>query len=155
MSDFLDNHAAKGQDHLDERETPPTTTDVCPVCQRSLTAEPTKLRTLFRCQDCPMGRMMCHSCVLRDHHSRPFDRIRRWSPEDECWDKVSTADLGHVVYLGRLVILDAEDSWAPDLVRDGIVEKFYVTDLSDQDHVFDNCMASIRRAERVGLALLL
>ncbi|KAK9804152.1 hypothetical protein WJX73_005604 [Symbiochloris irregularis] len=48
----------------------------------------------------------------------------------------------------RLVILDADDSWASELVDAGIVEKFYVTDLSDQDTVFDNCMAGIRRAER-------
>ena len=51
----------------------------------------------------------------------------------------------------RLVILDADDSWATELVDEGIVEKFYVTDLSDQDTVFENCMAGIRRAERVGL----
>ena len=101
MGDFLDRHATQAQDYLDERETPPTTTDVCPVCQRSLKSETPSLRTLFRCQDCPMGQMMCHTCVLKDHHSRPFDRLRRWSPEEECWEKVSTADLGHVVYLGH------------------------------------------------------
>lgn len=49
----------------------------------------------------------------------------------------------------RLVILDAEDSWAPELLEAGIIDKFYVTDLSDQDTVFDNCMAGIRKAERV------
>lgn len=47
--------------------------------------------------------------------------------------------------------MDADDSWAADLVDTGVVEKFYVTDLSDQDTVFDNCMAGIRRAERVSL----
>ena len=49
--------------------------------------------------------------------------------------------------------MDADDSWAPELVAAGIVEKFYITDLSDQDFVFENCMAGIRRAERVNTSL--
>ena len=101
MADFLDNHAAQAQDYFDERETPPTSINFCPCCQRSLLSEPTSLRTLFRCQDCPMGQMMCHVCMLKEHHSRPSDRIRRSSPQGECWEKVTSADLGHVLYLGH------------------------------------------------------
>ena len=48
-----------------------------------------------------MAQMMCHLCMLKDQHSRPFDRIRCWSPQEECWEKVTSADLGHVVYLGH------------------------------------------------------
>ena len=62
----------------------------------------------------------------------------------------SAVSCNTITVVCRLVILDAEDSWAPALVDAGIIEKFYVTDLSDQDSVFANCMASIRRAERVG-----
>ncbi|RPD67803.1 hypothetical protein L226DRAFT_474379 [Lentinus tigrinus ALCF2SS1-7] len=86
---------------MDLRESPPDVQDVCPVCQRRLDREPASMRSLFRCQDCPMGVTMCHACILHDHRARPFDRIRRWSTEDECWVKTSTAELGHVVYLGH------------------------------------------------------
>ena len=55
----------------------------------------------------------------------------------------------------RLVILDAEDSWAKELVEAGIIDNFSPTDLSDQDTVFDICMAGIRRTERVRGAIML
>lgn len=71
------------------------------MCNEQLATEEARFRTLFKCQDCPMALTACRACVLQDHRGRPFDRIRRWSPEDECWEKLSTADLGHVVYLGH------------------------------------------------------
>ncbi len=101
MGDFLDNHAANVQGQLDDREVPPSSLHACPVCEKELAQEEHPFRTLFQCQDCPMSLTACRACVLQDHRARPFDRIRRWSVEDECWEKVSTADLGHVVYLGH------------------------------------------------------
>ena len=101
MGDFLDHHAARVQDYLDEREAPPEVMNVCAVCKQDINTQPREFRSLFRCQDCPFGSTMCYTCIRQDHAVRPFDRLRRWSVEDECWERVTTAELGHVVYLGH------------------------------------------------------
>ncbi|KAI0699067.1 hypothetical protein C8T65DRAFT_581590, partial [Cerioporus squamosus] len=144
MGDFLDNHAANVQGYLDEREAPPAGMDNCPVCNKVLADEEPILRTLFQCQDCPMSATACRACVLQDHRARPFDRIRRWSPEDECWEKVSTADLGNVVYLGHgsgccPKILKHDDGTPDPQSRTRIITVLHEHGLVDMPFVFCIC----------------
>ena len=101
MGDFLDHHAARAQEYMDEREAPPDLTTVCTVCHQDINSQSAEFRTVFRCQDCPMGATMCYSCIVRDHSGCHFDRIRQWSVQEECWVRVTMAQLGHVVYLGH------------------------------------------------------
>lgn len=104
MGDFLERHGEIAQDALDEREPPPTQEDHCPECDRLLHAgkiQDNADAALYRCQDCPFGPIMCRLCVLKDHRSRPFDRIRRWSVEDQCWVKTTLPQLGYVMFVGH------------------------------------------------------
>ncbi|TFK85198.1 hypothetical protein K466DRAFT_495221, partial [Polyporus arcularius HHB13444] len=94
---------------LDDREQPPPCLDKCPACRRDLVPGDAHLRpegpqlsdTLYKCQDCPLASPMCRDCVVRDHRTRPLDRIRRWRLDAKFWDKVSLAALGHAIYLGH------------------------------------------------------
>ena len=51
----------------------------------------------------------------------------------------------------RSVILDGPDSWSQTLVKEGLIEKFISIDFTDADTVFDQCLASIKKAQSVSL----
>ena len=101
MATFLRQYAKEAQECLDRREIPPANLDKCPSCHRGLRDCNNVQETVYKCQDCPLSHEMCRECVLREHRSRPFDRIRAWRLEAGFWGKVSLPDLGHVLHLGH------------------------------------------------------
>ncbi|KAK9851562.1 hypothetical protein WJX84_001702 [Apatococcus fuscideae] len=48
----------------------------------------------------------------------------------------------------RIVIIDEADSWSRQLLEEGVIERFIPFDFSDQETVFDRCMAVMRRIEK-------
>lgn len=52
----------------------------------------------------------------------------------------------------RTVVVDGPDSWAKDMVEEGIAEKFIAVDMRDADSVFDRTLAAIKEMEADGLA---
>ena len=49
----------------------------------------------------------------------------------------------------RIVIVDEADSWSRQLLEEGVIERFIPFDFSDQETVFERCMAVIKRIEKV------
>jgi len=45
----------------------------------------------------------------------------------------------------KSVVLDAPDSWAQLMEKDGIISKFTPIDFADSEHVFDNCLKVSRK----------
>eukprot|EP00775_Hariotina_reticulata_P008709 gene8709-8890_t len=46
----------------------------------------------------------------------------------------------------KCVVLDAPDSWAQLMEKEGIISKFMPIDFADAEHVFDNCLKALRSA---------
>ena len=42
------------------------------------------------------------------------------------------------------MVVDGPDSWAKDMVEEGIAEKFIAVDMRDADSVFDRTLAAIK-----------
>jgi carnosine synthase len=40
----------------------------------------------------------------------------------------------------KALVLDAPDSWAQLMEREGVISKFIPIDFADAEHAFDNCL---------------
>ena len=101
MAKFIDRHAKKAEQAWYSRDAPPSNCSKCPSCQHPLTASTELESTLFRCLDCPLSRPQCSRCILENHQTRPFDRIRKWCLKRRLWGKATLPELGFVLHLGH------------------------------------------------------
>ncbi|KAK7024290.1 hypothetical protein VNI00_016414 [Paramarasmius palmivorus] len=54
---------------------------------------------LYRCRDCSEGRVLCKSCTVSQHKSRPFHYIERWN--GSFFERVTLKTLGLRIQLGH------------------------------------------------------
>lgn len=86
---------------MDALEAPPAQLIRCPSCAQKLCDKLPGYRTLFRCQDCPLGCLKCIDCVLSSHGERPFDRILMWDATKQFWQRITLPQMGYVFNLGH------------------------------------------------------
>lgn len=86
---------------MDALEAPPVQLIRCPSCSHKLCDKLPGYRTLFRCQDCPLGCFKCIDCVLSSHGERPFDRILMWDAAKQYWHRITLPQMGYVFNLGH------------------------------------------------------
>ncbi|EIW51995.1 uncharacterized protein TRAVEDRAFT_136413 [Trametes versicolor FP-101664 SS1] len=86
---------------MDALEAPPVQLIRCPSCAQKLCDKLPGYRTLFRCQDCPLGCLKCIDCVLSSHGERPFDRILMWDATKQFWQRITLPQMGYVFNLGH------------------------------------------------------
>ncbi|OCH89243.1 hypothetical protein OBBRIDRAFT_804820 [Obba rivulosa] len=59
------------------------------------------VNTAYRCKECFQLPLSCSSCIVMDHQSNPFHRIRTWDASQGFWDKQSLSELGLTLNLGH------------------------------------------------------